>query len=110
MHSPTSLRSCPCLISPRSRSPPLFIPFVRKDIIPMGARQKINQSFVLGCVVLAAVIGAACGSWIVFGIAGALLLASSCYAGDIRLNQGPPGSRGSNGSRSPHFRSRGPRK
>lgn len=76
----------------------------------MGARQKLNQIFVLGCVILAAMIGAACGSWTVFAIAGTLLLTASCYAGDIRINQSPSEGRGSNGSRSGSFRSRGPRK
>ncbi len=51
----------------------------------MGARKKLNQAYVNGAVVIAAVFGVVTQSWTVFVLA-AIFVAGSCYyAGDIRL-------------------------
>ena len=53
----------------------------------MGARQKLNAAAVNGCILLAGVIGAACGSWFSFGVALALAIGIALIAGDIRPNR-----------------------
>lgn len=58
----------------------------------MGARQKLNQGYVQGALVIAGVIGAACGSWTVFWIAAIILVGSSLQSGEVRLT-GRRGSR-----------------
>ena len=50
----------------------------------MGARNKLNVSCVNGSLIIAAIAGAVTGSWLVFGIAAAVLLAGGVIAGDIR--------------------------
>ena len=50
----------------------------------MGARRKLNQVHVAGSIALAALAGLASGSWAVFAITGALLLAAGVGNGDIR--------------------------
>ena len=67
----------------------------------MSARHKLNQAHVQGALVMAGVIGAACGSWTVFWIAAAILVGLSLHSGDIRPTGGrhrgnrrpPPGHR-----------------
>lgn len=51
----------------------------------MGARTKLNECHLVGSVGVAAVLGIVTGSWLVFVVAGASLVASSWYVGDIRL-------------------------
>jgi hypothetical protein len=51
----------------------------------MGARKKLNRAAVNACALVAGIIGAASGSWVVFGIALAVAVGLSAYSGDIRL-------------------------
>ena len=51
----------------------------------MGARQKLNQGYVQGSLVIAGVIGAACGSWTIFCIAAVILVGLSLQSGEVRL-------------------------
>jgi hypothetical protein len=53
----------------------------------MGARHKLNQVYVLGAICVAAVIGVLIQSWAAAFIVGAVLIAGSIYAGDVRLNR-----------------------
>ena len=50
----------------------------------MGARHELNKIHVIGSLGLAGLLGLASGSFAVFVIAGAVLIASSVYAGEIR--------------------------
>jgi hypothetical protein len=52
----------------------------------MSARHKLNQAHLLGTLVIASGVGVLTQSWIVFLIAGAVLLCGSVYTGDIRLD------------------------
>lgn len=54
----------------------------------MGARQKLNDGYVSGSLLLAAFAGAVSGSWLVFGVGLALLLGANVAVGNIR-----PGNR-----------------
>ncbi len=54
----------------------------------MGARTKLNEVYVVGSVALAGIVGIATGSWIVFAVAGATLLAASLATGNIRPDKG----------------------
>jgi hypothetical protein len=63
-----------------------FTPDQRKRC-SLSARHKLNQAYVTGCVLLAGVAGYLSGSWLVFGIALAVLLAANLYSGDIRPDQ-----------------------
>lgn len=49
------------------------------------ARHKLNGSHVHGALIVAALVGAMSGSWVVFAITGGVLLATSLYDGSIRL-------------------------
>jgi len=53
----------------------------------LGARTKINGSCVLGSLTIAGLIGGLTASWTIFAVAGAVLIATSVYAGDIRLRK-----------------------
>jgi hypothetical protein len=55
----------------------------------MGARQKLNEAFIYGSLVLAAIAGYLADSIAVFLLTGTVLIAMSFYTGDIR-----PGKRG----------------
>ena len=50
----------------------------------LGARTKLNSVYVLGCLAVAAIIGAVAGSWIVFAIVSAVLIGCSVSDGGIR--------------------------
>lgn len=65
----------------------------------MGARQKLNEITIQGCLVVAGLIALACGSWLVFIVALLGLLGLSLFLGDIRPNQN--GFGGQNSTR-PH--------
>jgi hypothetical protein len=56
----------------------------------MGARTRLNQIYIFGCIGIAALIGALSGSWAIFLIAVAITVAACVHAGDIRPR---PGSR-----------------
>jgi hypothetical protein len=51
----------------------------------MGARQKLNQAVMNGCLIVAGVVGALCRSWLVFGVATAVVIGLAVHGGDIRL-------------------------
>jgi hypothetical protein len=51
----------------------------------MGARQKLNQAYVNGALIVAAVVGVATQSWTVFWLAATFVVVSSLYSGEIRL-------------------------
>ena len=51
----------------------------------MGARQKLNQAYFNGALVIAAVLGVAAQSWTVFWIATLVVSGSSLHSGGIRL-------------------------
>lgn len=55
----------------------------------MGARAKLNEAYLIGSILLAAVVGGLAGSWTVFVVTFIVLLGSNLYSGDIR-----PGHRG----------------
>jgi hypothetical protein len=50
----------------------------------MGAKQKLNSSNFVSAIVIAAVVGGMFGSWAVFFISAAVLIAAACHSGDIR--------------------------
>jgi hypothetical protein len=50
----------------------------------MGAKRKLNQAYVTGSLVIAAIAGGATGSWWVFILTAAILLATEVDAGNIR--------------------------
>ena len=50
----------------------------------MGARNKLNQAYFVGALTVAAVAGGMTGSWLVFGVVAAALVASSICSGEIR--------------------------
>ena len=50
----------------------------------MGARDKLNRHHIVGSIGLAAVIGGLTGSWIIFGVVAAALVATGICNGDIR--------------------------
>jgi len=50
----------------------------------MGARKKLNEIHAIIAVVIAAVLGSATSSWIVFGLTLAVLLSTKMYSGAIR--------------------------
>ena len=54
----------------------------------MGARTKLNEVNVLGALAIAGLVGILTGSWTVFLVAGALLVAAGVYSGDIRPSKG----------------------
>ena len=51
----------------------------------MGARQKLNAAHIFGCIIIAAMFGGVTGSFVVFVIAAAVLIAGSIESGGIRL-------------------------
>jgi hypothetical protein len=51
------------------------------------AREKLNELNVVGALGAAGVVGLLCGSWTVFIVAGALLIAAGSKTGDIRLRK-----------------------
>lgn len=51
----------------------------------MGARQKLNQAYLNGALVIAVVVGAVTQSWTVFWLAALIAAGSSLHAGNIRL-------------------------
>ena len=54
----------------------------------MGAREKLNQAYLNGAVVLGAVIGLVGQSWTLFWLAAAYVIGSNIYAGGIRPKPG----------------------
>jgi hypothetical protein len=50
----------------------------------MRAKQKLNAACLVGCSVLAGLVGGAAGSWWAFVVALAVLLAAAYHAGDLR--------------------------
>jgi len=55
----------------------------------MGARTTLNGIYLTGALVVAAILGGATGSWVVFAISLTVLFGVSLHAGRIR-----PGRRG----------------
>ncbi len=55
----------------------------------MGARQKLNQSYFNGSLVLGVIAGLLTQSWLIFFFATCLLLAFNMYQKEIRLSNGP---------------------
>ena len=50
----------------------------------MGAKHKLNAAYTGGALLVAGLLGWLTGSWVVFLVALAVLLALSCYTGDLR--------------------------
>jgi hypothetical protein len=50
----------------------------------MGARQKLNRAAINGCLIIAGLFGAACGSWHVFSVALTFAMVLALNNGDIR--------------------------
>jgi hypothetical protein len=50
----------------------------------MGARLKLNQVYFGGTLVVAAILGLASGSWVMFGVSLALILVANLQTGRIR--------------------------
>jgi hypothetical protein len=61
---------------------------LRAKEIVLGARTKLNEVYVVGSVALAGIVGIATGSWLVFTVAGASLIAASLATGNIRPDKG----------------------
>jgi hypothetical protein len=68
--------------------------------LSVNARQKLNQIHVLGSMLAATVFGVASGSWTIFWIVAAALIAASFYSGDIRSPRGQQSGQSSAGPRS----------
>jgi hypothetical protein len=52
---------------------------------PMAsARHKLNEFYLIGSFIIAALIGGLFGSWTVFVIVAAMLVVGSLYSGEIR--------------------------
>ena len=56
----------------------------------MGARQKLNRAFFNGSLLLSGVAGILTGSWFVFGLTLAVLLALNLWAGEFRPGKAKP--------------------
>ena len=54
----------------------------------MNARDKLNQAYAYGSLILATFIGLVFNSWVAFGIAAGVLLGLNLMGGDIRLGGG----------------------
>jgi len=50
----------------------------------LTAKHKLNSAYVNGAVVIAALVGIVCESWLVFLLVAALLIAGSLQDGSIR--------------------------
>lgn len=53
----------------------------------MGARQKLNQAYLTGSVLVAGIAGWLMQSWMVFIFALLVLVGLSLYAGEIRMRR-----------------------
>ena len=51
----------------------------------MGARTRLNASYINGATIVSGVVAAVFGSWSLFCLLVVVLLATSIYTGDIRL-------------------------
>ena len=51
----------------------------------MEARQKLNESHVIGSLAIAGALGLATGSWTVFAVTGAILIGAAIYHDEIRF-------------------------
>ena len=51
----------------------------------MSARKKLNYTHITGAIGVAAIIGGLTGSWPVFFVTAAALLAGAVYTGDVRF-------------------------
>ena len=60
----------------------------------MGARQKLNVSYITGSLLLAAAVGWLAGSWIVFVVALVVLLVLNLGASEIRPTRRHHGNQG----------------
>ncbi len=56
----------------------------------MGARQRLNSLYLIGVLVIAAIIGGAFSSWSVFFIVTGALTGIAIHGGDIRLSPKTP--------------------
>jgi hypothetical protein len=54
----------------------------------LGARKKLNEVNVFGSLGAAGILGILTSSWMVFVVAGAILVAAGVYSGDIRSGKG----------------------
>jgi|GEM_PF-6094312 len=52
------------------------------------ARTKLKESALIGCLVIAAIVGVLCQSWFIFLLCAAILLFMNVSAGRIRLGGG----------------------
>jgi hypothetical protein len=57
----------------------------RRRSLRKTARHKLNSAHVLGCLLIAGVVGGMTSSWTVFLIAAIVLVALALNSGDIRL-------------------------
>lgn len=53
----------------------------------MGARTKLNVACINGCLLIAALLGLAAGSWSAFPVTLGLTIACGFHAGEIRLSR-----------------------
>ena len=53
----------------------------------MGARHKLNEAFVNGALIVAAIVGFLAESWLAFGLVFGGLFILKLYSGDIRPNR-----------------------
>ncbi len=54
----------------------------------MGARQKLNNAFINGALLIGAVAGWVFKSWAVFVVTAVVLIAGAVYCGDVRPGPG----------------------
>ena len=59
----------------------------REEMCVLSARKKLNAIYAGSSVAVAAIIGALAGSWVVFAVAVAVLIACSLAGDDIRPNK-----------------------
>ena len=95
-----------CLIQQCSTPPPARTAYRLKETAHMSARQKLNQGYIQGSLVIAGAIGVACESWVVFWIAALILVGLSTHSGEIRPTQRRRDQRSPHGRRSTNDRRR----
>ena len=106
MRTSSISRTRRCLIQQSSTPPPARSASRLKETAHMSARQKLNQGYIQGSLVIAGAIGVACESWVVFWIAALILVGLGTHAGAIRPTQRRRDQRGPHSRRSASDRRR----
>ena len=75
-----------CPFAPHAQSPPFSNSQFIEGVNTMGARQKLNELAVHGCLIAGGIVGLAAQSWLLFFITSAIFMVLSLRRGDIRPN------------------------